>query len=341
MTWFVRAWRPSSRLRALTLISITLAISLLAVLAAITAVGARWIGGAHPPAGIFVEADGVRLHIVDLKAAEPCSVDDLPIVLIHGASGNLEDMRLALGDRLRHMRRVVLIDRPGHGWSERSPDSKSPARQAAMIRKVLQQLCVMRAIFVAHSFAGAVATALALDYPAQVAGLILLAPVSHPWSTGIAWYYTIAALPWFGPLFAWTLALPIGTLITDLTVATVFAPQPPPADYVQRAAIPLVLRPQNFLANARDVAGLLAFVTRQAPRYAGIDAPAVIIFGDRDTVVSPKIHARELVSVLPDSKLVLLEGVGHMVHHAAPERVIAAIEEVVAAARSGSSLQTK
>ena len=67
-----------------------------------------------------------------------------------------------------------------------------------------------------------------------------------------------------------------------------------------------MLRPTNFLANAHDVAGLLAFVTTQVPRYAGITAPTIVIFGDSDTVVSPRIHARQLVSVVPDSKLVLL-----------------------------------
>ena len=101
---------------------------------------------------------------------------------------------------------------------------------------------------------------------------------------------------------------------------TVFAPQEAPADYAERAAIALVLRPQTFLANARDVAGLNAFVTRQAPRYASIKAPTVIITGDRDTVVSPDIHARRSLRRLPQSKLVVLEGVGHMPHHVASDR---------------------
>ena len=91
---------------------------------------------AHPPTGRFVEVDGGRLHLVELgPAGAP------PVVLLHGASGNLGDMRLALGERLARSHRVILIDRPGHGWSDRPGGSAdaSPARQAALIHQALEE----------------------------------------------------------------------------------------------------------------------------------------------------------------------------------------------------------
>jgi pimeloyl-ACP methyl ester carboxylesterase len=316
----------------MTVIGLAILLSLFAVLVAGSLVGARWIAQAHPPAGRFVEVGGGRLHVVDIDERAQRSDDDPPVVLLHGASGNLEDMRLALADRLKEHHRVILIDRPGHGWSEREADVTSPARQAVMVAEALERLDVGRAIVVAHSFAGSVATALALEDPGRVAGLVLIAPVLYPWSTGIAWYYSLASTPIIGPLFAHTLAVPVGSLLMRPVVAVVFAPQEAPADYAERAATALVLRPQTFLANARDVAGLNAFVARQAPRYASIKTPTVIITGDRDTVVSPDIHARAFAAKLPHSKLVVLEGVGHMPHHVAPNRVVAAIDEVTAEA---------
>jgi len=314
------------------LTGVGIALSLCALLAAATIIGARMIARAHPPAGRFVEVGGGRLHVVDIDERAQRSDDDPPVVLLHGASGNLEDLRLALADRLKQRHRVILIDRPGHGWSERIADDVSPARQAAMVAEALERLDIGRAIVVAHSLGGSVATALALDDPGRVAGLVLLAPALYPWSTGIAWYYNLATIPVLGPLFAHTFVLPAGAVLIGPVSGTVFAPQAAPADYADRAAIALVLRPQTFLANARDVVGLNAFVTRQAPRYAAIKAPTVIITGDRDTVVSPEIHARALAAKLPHSKLVVLDGVGHMPHHAAPDRVVAAIDEVAAQA---------
>ena len=95
-----------------------------------------------------------------------------------------------------------------------------------------------------------------------------------------------------------------------------------------RAAIRLVLRPTEFLANARDVAGLKQFVTAQAPRYREIVAPVVIMTGDRDTTVSPRIHSAALSAAMPQAKLIMLPGVGHMPHHAVPELIIAEIDRL-------------
>lgn len=317
-------------MRRMILISLAVFLSLLAISAAVTVVGAHWIERAHPPAGTFVEVAGARLHVVDLDARSQRSPDDLPVVLLHGASGNLEDLRLALGDRLAARHHVILVDRPGLGWSERllDADDMTPARQAAMLSELLERLDVGRAIVVGHSFGGTVATAMALDDPFRVAGLVLIAPVAHPWPGGISWYYSLAATPLLGPLFARTLALPVGALLMRPTVEIVFAPQSAPPDYVDRTATELVLRPQNFLDNARDVAGLEAYIATQTSRYAGITAPTIIITGDRDEVVSPELHSRTLAAAVPRSKLVVLEGIGHMPHHAAPDRVIAAIEEI-------------
>src|SRR5207247_11462705 len=106
------------------------------------------------------------------------------------------------------------------------------------------------------------------------------------------WYYSLATTPVLGPLLAHTLAVPAGAVLIRPVVGTVFAPQDAPADYADRAAIALVLRPQTFLANARDVAGLHAFVTRQAPRYNSTKAPVVVITGERGHVGAAPSPAR-------------------------------------------------
>jgi pimeloyl-ACP methyl ester carboxylesterase len=306
--------------------------AVLGALAVASAIGAAKIERDHPPTGRFVTVDGTRLHVVELGPASGADPHESAVVLIHGASGNIEDMRIALGERLAKRHRVILFDRPGHGWSERraGDNQSSPQRQAELIDGALQQLGVSRAVLVAHSLGGAVAPALALTHPQRVAGMVLLGPVTHPWPGGIAWYYNIAKLPVIGELFAYTLAWPIGSLVIDAGARSVFAPQPVPANYAERAAIRLVLRPKTFLANARDVAGLLAFVKSQVPRYPQIKAPVAIITGMEDDIVSPTIHSQAFARAVPQTRLTLLPHVGHMPHYAAPERVEAAIEEILA-----------
>lgn len=90
-----------------------------------------------------------------------------------------------------------------------------------------------------------------------------------------------------------------------------------------------MLRPQAFIANARDVAELKDNLAAMAQRYGRISAPVTILTGDRDESVLPDVHARALAKVLPQAGLEILPGVGHMPHHAMPERVMAAIKDVM------------
>src|SRR3954467_13926798 len=291
------------------------------LLAAITSLGVARLEAAHPPTGQFIEVQGVRIHVAVLGLAADAPGAEPAIVLIHGASGNLEDMRLALGEKLAASHRVILIDRPGHGWSSRPDcdDCASPARQAELVAGALEQLGVRRAILIGHSWGGAFATAYALAFPERTAGLVLLSAPTHPWPGNPGWYNRLALLPYLGPLFVRTCVYPFGLLLAASASRSVFEPQAVPKGYLRRAAILLVLRPKTFYCNARDLALLENFIRAQVPRYGDLRTPTIIITGDRDALVSPEINARALAAVLPSAKLVLLKDIGHMPHHAAPE----------------------
>ncbi|MCX7295698.1 MAG: alpha/beta hydrolase [Hyphomicrobiales bacterium] len=306
---------------------ILLTVVVLAALAAVTWAGTIAIERDNPPAGRFVDVDGGRLHIVEMGAP-----DAPPVVLLHGASGNLRDMQLALGDRLAARYRVILIDRPGHGWSDR-PNGRgdaSPAAQATLIHQALVSLGVTRPILLGHSWSGALATAYALAYPDAVRGLILLAPVTHPWPGGIGWINDVVALPVVGPLIARTLILPSGYFMLKPGVANVFRPDTPPPDYGARTGVAMLLRPNEFIANAQDLSGLKDFVSAQSPRYGELKMPLRIISGDKDPVVYTDIHSRAIARQVPQARLTVLPGVGHMVQYVAADDVARAIDDMAA-----------
>jgi pimeloyl-ACP methyl ester carboxylesterase len=300
-------------------------IVVLGVLALLTGACSALIARRHPAKSRFVASDGLRMHVDELG---PQQDNGVTVVLVHGASGNMEDMRIALGDVIPARYRTILIDRPGRGWSERGQDMASPQRQADAVAQALAALGVKRVIMVGHSLGGAIAAAFAIRHPAMTAGLVLLAPTSHPWAGGISWYYTLATTPVIGPLFVHTIVTPLGALLTGNAVKGVFHPQTPPARYVSRSATLLVLRPSDFIANAQDVANLKANLNHLVPCYASIAAPTVIITGDRDVTVSNDIHAAALARTIPGARLEILPSVGHMPHHARPDRVLAAVHEV-------------
>lgn len=293
----------------------------LATLALVTWTGIVLAERAHPARGRMVEVDGARLHVVELGPA-----DAPPIVMLHGASSNLEVMR-PLAERLAQDHRVILMDRPGHGWSTREHFSDStPAPQARMISQALGRLGIGKAIVVAHSWSGALALRIALDHPERVAGLVMLAPVAYPWPGGVSQYNYAVTTPVLGSLLANTAMLPLGLLLAESGSRSVFAPQAMPENFVKDSATRLLLRPREFVANAWDLVTLRAAMAEQAPRYAEIAVPLTIIAGDADKTVSTHIHSQPLARTAKNARLIVLNGVGHMIQYAAPDLVLSEIE---------------
>src|SRR3954449_9406036 len=283
----------------LPMISIAL-VTVLVTLALGTQAGVLVVQRTYPAKGMTVGVLGAKINIVDIG---PRDLEQPPIVMIHGASSNLEVMRRPLGDLLAREHWVILVDRPGHGWSSReSEEDSTPEVQARMIAEAMEKLGIGRAILVVHSWSGALGARMALDHPSLVARLIMLAPVAYPWPGGVGRYNEVIATPVIGPLLAHTITLPLGLLLAGPGVRNVFLPQVMPDGFVGDTATPLLLRPREFLANARDLVTLKAAVAEQAPRYADIRAPTLIITGEIDKTVSTNIHSRPLAAVVPDAK---------------------------------------
>ena len=309
--------------------SLVVVVLALVLLALVTQAGVVALQRAYPAQGRMIEVAGSTLNVLDIG---PRDAAGPPIVMIHGASSNLETMRRPLGDLLAGHHRVILIDRPGHGWSPRAHLSDStPAIQGRMIDAALEQLGIGKAIFVVHSWAGALGARMALDYPERVAGLVMLAPVTYPWRGGVGWYNKVVTMPLIGPLLAYTITLPLGYFLTAPGARNVFWPQTMPDVFVEESATPLLLRPREFLANAWDLVTLKAAVVEQAPRYSEINAPTVVISGDADKTVWPSVHSRPFAATVRHAKLILLPGVGHMVMYAAPDLVIREIDTMIGA----------
>jgi pimeloyl-ACP methyl ester carboxylesterase len=292
----------------------------------VTFVGSRLIERAHRPRGRFIEVGGFPQHVIEMGQRE--AQDALPVVMLHGASANLEDMHLALAEQLRGRRPVIFVDRPGLGFSVRDREQgASPAYQAAVLHGLLDRLGVERAILVGHSLGGALALTFALDFPGRTAGLVLVAPATHPGIWRRKRYSAVLAGP-LGWLYARTLAFPLGTILMWPGSRAAFLPQRMPKRYVKRSAAMLVLRPRSLMANWADVGSLDSFLEQQAQRYPTLAAPTIVFAGDRDRFAPPARHGEKLAAVAPNVKLVVLPGFGHMLHHAAADRVVAAVEEI-------------
>ncbi len=291
------------------------------------------VEAAHPPAGQFVDVDGVRIHAV-VAGSGP------DLVLIHGAHGSARDFTFDFMDRLTDRYRVIVFDRPGLGWSDRTDAAyagafaraaESPAEQARILSRAAAQLGAERPIVVGHSFGGIVALAWALDF--DPAAVVSLAGVALPWPGDLGWIYTVNGTPIGGaflpPLI--TAFAPEDRLRS--AVESTFDPQPAPDGYAEHIGPRMPVRRGAFRANARQVNTLRPHVVEMAKRYGDLSLPVEIVHGSEDVTVPIPIHSDPVSKIIPGANFVTLEGVGHMPHHADPEAAIAAIDR--AAARAG------
>jgi pimeloyl-ACP methyl ester carboxylesterase len=251
-----------------------------------------------------------------------------PVVLIHGIMGAAEDMALGLFDALSPTRRVISVDRPGHGGSIRRRFESSPVRQAELIREGLAALGVERPILVGHSLGGPVALAYARSWAEEVRGLVLLAPAAYPELRPMEHtYLSPRATPWFGPLVSRAAHDSVDPAVLPLLQKAMFAPQDIPASWAEGFPHADVLRAEQMTANGEDISEMPA-LGQLALTYRAIATPTVILSGDKDMIVSPNRHARALVQALPNARLETLPGLGHMIHHFAQDRIAAAVVEL-------------
>jgi pimeloyl-ACP methyl ester carboxylesterase len=280
-----------------------------------------------PPAGRFIQAGGIRQHVIERG-------DGPPLVMIHGAYGFAEDFAVSLMPRTQARFRSIAVDRPGHGYSEAglAEDSATPDGQARYLNAALENLQVEKPILLGFSYGGAVALSYALQYPDRVAAVVLINPATHPWRRTPALPFGIADAPLIGQILKHTVVAPVGALLKDGAMESVFAPEPMPEAF-GRTPVALGLRPDDYAATAREVRALDSFLRGQAPRYSALRLPVVIVVNDADRSVSSRIHGRALAASVPGADLIVTDGGGHPLHFSRPESVLAAID--LAAMRAG------
>lgn len=288
----------------------------------------------HPPVGEIVTVDGTSVHYKIIGQGPD-------LVMIHGASGNLNDFTLGLTDMLTDRYRIILFDRPGLGWSGRpsghgggwSNAEESPAEQAALLQKAADKIGVTNPIVLGHSFGGIVALAWGLSRPENTAALVLVSSVSEPWPGELGWTYTVLGSTFGGALLVPLISALVPQSYIAQSIESIFAPQNAPAGYSEHLGTGLTLRRESLRAYAQQVNASRPHVVEMRKQYDTLTLPIEIIHGDADTIVPLRIHAQILVNDVPDGVLTVLPGAGHMPQHTHPTDVEAAIDR--AAARAG------
>jgi pimeloyl-ACP methyl ester carboxylesterase len=273
-----------------------------------------------PSIGRFLNVDGVRLHYIERGAGEP-------IVLIHGNGTMIQDFTVSgLVDRLASRYRVIVIDRPGYGYSSRPRQLWTPRAHAKLFQRALKQLGVEQAVVLGHSWGTLVAVALALEYPALVRSLVLASGYYYPTLRADTFLFSPPAVPVIGDAMRHTISPLVARAILPGLIKQMFAPAEAPERFERLFPKEMMLRPSQLRAAAEDAALMTPSVMELQHHYSELRMPVTIITGADDQIADVGRQSQRLHRELPQSEFITLPGLGHMVHHLAPDAVASAAE---------------
>ncbi len=273
-----------------------------------------------PADGAFVDVPGGRLHYVDTGGPGPVAV------MLHGLYGQLRNFSYALADELSGYR-LILVDRPGWGYSTVTGTQPTVEEQARMVADLIDALGLTRPLLVGHSMGGAVALALALNHPAKVRAVALIAPLTQPMREMPAILRTPPAPAPLRGLAAWTTAVPFLTLTGGAMAKHVFSPDPVPGDFGTHGGGALALRPSSYEAGTFELHDANRSMKAMTPRYGDITTPVAILYGRDDKLLDPALQGTRTAGEIPGATLKMIAG-GHMIPVTHPAETAAWLREV-------------
>ncbi|MET9297282.1 alpha/beta fold hydrolase [Streptomyces sp. NPDC003077] len=244
-----------------------------------------------------------------------------PVLLVHG-EGTSADPWVGLMRGLAPRYRTIAVDLPGNGRSE--PLARPwPTVTAGFLWHFLKALGIPRAAVVGHSLGGAIAVHMARQRPARVPRLTLIS--STGMGRAIEPVSVLKASTPLGDLSPLLPVMPLGPqlLVTWLSVLGSDRPWclPPSWWHAQTRtdsspqALATALRTQRHITGPCGQRHLVLGALRK------LTMPTLVIWGTHDRVLPPQ-QARKAFQRLPDARLVLLPGGGHLLPAEAPDRVL-------------------
>jgi 2-hydroxymuconate-semialdehyde hydrolase len=234
------------------------------------------------------------------------------VVLLHGIGRSLEDwdpQHPLLADGYR----VVSLDFPGSGLSDRLPERTTLGTLASGVRETLEALGVDGPLhLMGNSLGGAVSMRLLADDPSRVATLTLVN--SAGFGAGVATVLRIMSIPYVGRALLSRMDPRAvrqveRSLFVDRSLVT-------PARIEHGLAV--AARPDNaavFLETARalgTVRGIRApWRSELLAEVAKHPRPTLIVWGDRDQIL-PATQLTAARETLPHARWHLFEQTGHM-----------------------------
>jgi pimeloyl-ACP methyl ester carboxylesterase len=252
-----------------------------------------------------------------------------PIVLVHGLSSSMGFWEYQV-EELAKSHRVLALDLPGYGASARPDAPCTPPWYADVVDAWMFAVGVERGVIMGHSMGGQVAMELALTHPERVERLVLAAPA------GIETFSPGAGRFMKG---FWTERRALESSEEQVRAnfeTMVFNRMDEGVERLIQERVRLGQSARfagTSVAVSRSIAGMIDHPVGERAR--GITVPTLIVVGTEDRMIPnpvfnggrPRAIAERAHALIPHSRLVMIDGAGHTVHHDAPRAFNRAVEE--------------
>ena len=275
---------------------------------------------------VHLPKHGLALHVYDAGAGAAT-----PMLLIHGLGDEADTWRHLIMP-LSADRRVVALDLPGFGRSDKPERSYTLLFFQDVELELLDTLTVPRAILVGHSLGAVIAHSTALNHPERVERLILVDGSLVARSQEIDLATLLFLIPGLGewlytrlrhdPQAAYQTLAPYYSRLNEL-------PDADQAFLFQRVNERVWSDGQRraFFSAFRNLARWLPGQQRDlAARLPALSIPTLVVWGEADRINSVE-NGRALAELQPGAHLAVVPGAGHNVHQENAEAVLKAIRE--------------
>lgn len=253
-----------------------------------------------------------RLHVRDTGPRDAPAV-----ILIHGFGASLQTWD-AWSQGLSDRWRIVRVDLPGSGLSPPDPAGDyRDERSVQMLIALMDRLGLRRASVVGHSIGGRIAWTFAARHPERVDRLVLVAPDGFA-SPGFE-YGKAPAVPALLGLMRYVLPKPL----LRMNLLPAYADPDVLSDALVQRYDDLLRAPgarQALLDRMRQTV-----LVDPRPLLASVRAPTLLLWGQRDAMI-PMSNSADYLKALPDARLVVIPGAGHLPQEEAASASLAAVQ---------------
>jgi 3-oxoadipate enol-lactonase len=214
------------------------------------------------------------------------------------------DMWLAQADHFEGDRRVVLVDPPGHGRSERLTAPFSFDDCARCVVEILDGLGIERAHFVGNSWGGMIGGTFAALFPDRIGRAVLMNCTASP--AGARQKLEYGALLHMAKVFGGIRPPLTRSVLKAFLGPTTIRERPDVVEFVRESVQAVDLQSSGWA-----VRSVVPRRPDQRALLAKVRTPVLVVAGAEDATF-PNSETKEMADAIPGSSFVILHGVAHL-----------------------------